>query len=87
MNGTTPTAWKGAAVRGADRLAANLAAQRDDAMLFRRLATLACEGPEVGSPDEWRWQGPRSAFAGWAERLGGSSWIERVDRLAAQRLA
>ena len=37
-------AWD-VAVRGADRLAATLRAERESAMLYRKLATLVCEVP------------------------------------------
>ena len=44
-------------VRGAKALAENLAAQRDDAMLFRRLATLRTDVPLQESLDDLRWRG------------------------------
>ena len=52
-------------VRGATKLAATLAAQRDDAMLFRDLATLRTDAP-VGTVDDWRWRGPTPALQEWA---------------------
>ncbi len=74
-------------LRGAERLAATLAERRDDAMLFRRLATLASEGPQVGHPDEWRWVGPRPGLAAWAERLGAPHLVTRTAALAETRAA
>jgi 5'-3' exonuclease len=44
-------------VRGAKALAENLAAQRDDAMLFRRLTTLRTDVPLQESLDDLRWRG------------------------------
>ena len=45
-------------VRGAAALAASLAEHRDDALLFRRLATLRTDVPLAESLEDLRWQGP-----------------------------
>ena len=50
-------------VRGAKRLAATLAESMDDALLFRRLATLSRDAPVSASVDELEWTGPRDDFA------------------------
>ncbi|MBW3574770.1 MAG: efflux RND transporter periplasmic adaptor subunit, partial [Actinobacteria bacterium] len=55
-------------VRNSPQLAATLAAQRDQALLFRTLATLRADCP-VGTVDEWRWRGPTEAFGAMCERL------------------
>ncbi len=80
-----PAQWDVPGLRGAVKLARTLAERRDDAVLFRRLATLVTDGPDVGWPSEWRWAGPRAAFADWADRLGSPGWVERADRLAQAR--
>jgi 5'-3' exonuclease len=82
---TDPDDWGVPGLRGAAKLAATLAERREDAELFRRLATLVTDGPQVGTPDEWRWTGPRAAFADWALRLDSPGWLERVTRLADER--
>lgn len=69
-------------VRGATKLAATLAARRDDALLFRRLATLSREGPAVGAVDDWRWQGPTPALAPLAGDLGLEPLAARIEHLA-----
>ena len=74
-------------VRGAMRLAATLAEQREQALLFRRLATLRTDAPLGVDVDGLRWRGPRPAFAAWAERLGAPALHERAARLAAARSA
>lgn len=51
-------AWQ-VQVRGAVALAASLRAQRDDAMLYRRLATLRTDAPLAESVDDLRWGGIR----------------------------
>jgi len=71
-------------VRGAERLAASLEGGRDDAMLFRRLATLRTDAP-VGAVDDWHWSGPGADTARVAERLGDSRLAERAGALANAR--
>ena len=71
-------------VRSAERLAQTLRERRDDALLFRTLATLRTDG-EVGVAVDWEWRGPTVEFAGWAERFGQSSLIERAERIARSR--
>jgi 5'-3' exonuclease len=74
-------------VRGAARLAATLAEQRERARLFRTLATLRADAPIGVDVDSLRWAGPRAGFAAWAERLGTPALHERAARLAAARAA
>jgi 5'-3' exonuclease len=74
-------------VRGAARLAATLAEQRERARLFRTLATLRTDAPIGVDVDSLRWAGPRAGFAAWAERLGTPALHERAARLAAARAA
>ena len=76
-------AWD-VSVRGATKLAATLAAQRELAMMFRDLATLRTDAP-VGTVDEWRWRGPAPALEEWAKRLGAPGIVERARRLAERR--
>jgi 5'-3' exonuclease len=58
-------------VRGAERLAATLDRMRDDALLYRRLATLAEDVPLPQSLDELAWRGvPRGKFEAWCDKLG-----------------
>lgn len=56
-----PAAWE-VKVRGARTLAQNLSAQRDDASLYRTLATLRADVPlDEDDADALRWRGPREA--------------------------
>ena len=50
-------------------LARHLAAQRDEAFLFRTLATLRDDVPIVADVDALEWTGPQDRFAAIAERL------------------
>ena len=72
-------------VRGAARLAAALAEQRDRARLFRTLATLRTDAPIATDVDGLGWTGPRPGFAAWAGRLGSPALHERATRLGAAR--
>lgn len=79
-----PEAWD-VKVRGAAKLAATLEARREDALLFRTLATLVREGPAVGRVDDWRWRGPADDFEEWTDYLDAPQLVARVERLAGAR--
>ncbi len=70
-------------VRGAQKLAATLADQRDLALLFRELATLVLDPPVVASVDELRWAGPRPDFAAMCRRLEAPDLVDRAERVAS----
>ena len=80
-----PAAWA-VQVRGASRLAAALARDRDLALHFRRLATLRLDAEVGRSPEDWRWRGPTPRFAQLASRLRAPDLSRRADDLA-NRLA
>lgn len=73
-------ATDGVVVRGAEKLAATLRDHRDDAELFRILATLVTTVP-VGVVDDWKWNGPTARFDDVAHRIGAPQFIERLRRL------
>lgn len=75
--------WEVPGLRGADRLATTLRDHRDDALLFRKLATIATD-LEVGTVDDWRWTGPTPRFAAVATALGADRLSERATRLASR---
>jgi 5'-3' exonuclease len=79
------TEW-GVSVRGAVRLATTLAEQREEALLFRELATLRTDAPIGADVEALRWAGPHVGFATWSERLGSPALNERASRLAEGRL-
>ena len=73
-----PDDW-GLELRGARRLADNLRAQREDAALYRELATLRTDAPIPESLDELRWTGPdRPALESLCEELGETALLERI---------
>lgn len=57
-------------VRGAKGLAENLAAQRENAELYRTLATLRRDVPLGVELDDLRWTGPASGLDAFRERIG-----------------
>jgi 5'-3' exonuclease len=71
-------------VRGAATLAAALRDRREEALLFRELATLRLDVPlGVDSPEALRWQGvPRAPFEALAGRLAAPTLVGRVHRWA-----
>jgi 5'-3' exonuclease len=66
-----PADWRTWSVNAANpcTLASTLARERDNAFLFRDLATLRTYIPLFDSVDELRWTGPTAAFQDVAERL------------------
>ena len=64
--------WKVNAANAAT-LAATLVRERDQALLFRDLATLRTDIPLFESVDELEWRGPTPAFAPLAARLDKAS--------------
>jgi 5'-3' exonuclease len=72
--------WK-VNVRGADRLAATLAEHMQDALLYRKLATLVTDVPLAESLGDLAWRGvPREAFLAWCDRVGVRELRQRPAR-------
>jgi 5'-3' exonuclease len=66
-------------VRGRDRLAASLAGRRQEADLYRRLATLRRDVPLAEGLDDLRWRGPRQAdLEALCREIGAEEILERV---------
>jgi 5'-3' exonuclease len=70
----------GVKVRGAEKLAMTFREHRADAELFRILATLV-DTVEVGTVDEWKWDGPRAEFAQLTTKWGVPKLGERAASL------
>ncbi len=74
-------------VRGADALAESLKSHRDDAVLFRTLATLRRDVPIDSSPSAIAWSGPRPELAQIAVELEmGPGLGEQLSALAKKRV-
>ena len=55
-----------------------LGESRDQALLFKRLATLRTDAPLFRNVDELEWRSPTDGFAAWAQRLGDTRLLDRV---------
>jgi 5'-3' exonuclease len=73
-------AWEGS-IRGAGKLAEALFAAWDEALLFRRLATLRLDVPVFESVEELRWTGPRAGFEAWGRRIKAEGMVRRAAAL------
>jgi 5'-3' exonuclease len=80
--------WK-VDVRGADRLAATLAARLQDAVLYRTLATLVKDVPLAETLEDLRWRGVQEeAFDRWCHQVRASDGLrERALSLTTSRRA
>ena len=75
-----PETW-GVPVRGAAKVAATLASMRDEALLYRKLATLVRDVPLPESVEDLAWSGvPRGPFEAWCDRLGVTTLKSRPKR-------
>jgi 5'-3' exonuclease len=54
-----------------------LGERREQALLFKRLATLRSDAPLFDSVDQLRWRGPTDGFAAWAQRMAAPRLLER----------
>ncbi|MGH9117231.1 MAG: 5'-3' exonuclease, partial [Acidimicrobiales bacterium] len=80
------TPWDVAKPLGsAGRLAKVLREHLDEALLFRRLATLETSEPVLASVDALEWKGPRPEFLALAERIDAVGLYERAAKLAQKR--
>ncbi len=72
--------WDVPGLRGAAKLSATLQAQLADALLFRQIATVDTD-LDVGSVDDWQWQGPTDGFAAVAADLDAPELVAYANRL------
>jgi 5'-3' exonuclease len=66
-------------IRRARTLAESLFPAWDDALLFRKLATLRLDVPVFETIDDLRWQGPRPEFKQLCERLKSPTLYQRAQ--------
>ena len=69
-------------MRGSAKLAATLAENRELAMLFRKVATIAYDAPTFDRLDELAWTGPTPELPGLITQLGGEHLIDRAKSLS-----
>ncbi|MBK9261680.1 MAG: flap endonuclease [Polyangiaceae bacterium] len=70
-------------VRGADKLAQTLAAQKNDALLFKKLATLRTDVPLTEQFGDLEWRGAKPELKMLCESLGMPDLVKRVTRWQA----
>jgi len=58
-----------------------LGEEREQALLFKHLATLRTDAALFQDVDELTWRGPTEGFAGWTERMGEPRLLERCRKL------
>jgi 5'-3' exonuclease len=66
------------AIRGAQRLAAVLFEQWDDAILYRTLATLKLDVPVFETVDQLQWKGPKPEFEQYSKRIQSTGLYGRA---------
>jgi len=59
-----------------------LGKQREQALLFKRLATLRTDAPLFTDVDHLRWRGPTTSFAEFTAKIGEPRLLERANALA-----
>jgi 5'-3' exonuclease len=79
-----PGSWDVPGIRAAGTLASTLRARRDDAMLFRLLATLRIERSLLSDVEQLRWTGPADGFGTLCKRLDADRLPERAAKAAAR---
>jgi 5'-3' exonuclease len=73
--------WRGVTVRGAASLAASLREHRDEARLYRVLATLREDAPIAETLDDLLWRGAkRDELTAICREIGDDAFLERVPR-------
>lgn len=72
--------WDVSGLRGAAKLSATLQAQLADALLFRTIATVVTD-IDVGTVDDWKWQGPSADLAAVAAEIDAPELVDIAERL------
>mgnify|MGYP000176450082 CR=1 FL=1 len=72
-------------VRSGAKLAQTLADNMADALLFKKLATLALDAPTVDNVDEMRWTGPAPELEAFAAFVDAPDLVTKAAKLAAAR--
>ena len=58
--------------------------RREQALLFKRLATLRTDAPLFKNVEELRWRGPTGAFDEWAAKIGDARLAPRTQKLITE---
>jgi 5'-3' exonuclease len=71
-------------IRKARGLSESLFSAWDDALLFRRLATLRADAPVFAVVEDLRWRGPRPGFEEYCRRIKAPDLLRRVSAAASR---
>ena len=84
-----PKNWRAwhPSIRRAETLSTSLFNSWNDALLFRKLATLRLDAPVFDTVDELRWCGPRPEFEGQCRRMMAPDLLARATAASAGRAA
>lgn len=72
-------------VRGAGKLALTLRENFEDALLFRRIATVDLDAPVSRSVDDMAWRGPQAGFDEACDAIGAERQCQRAHQLWEER--
>jgi len=61
-----------------------LGTKRQQALLFKRLATLRTDAPLYDDVEELRWRAPTPGFASFTKKIGDPRLLDRANALAAK---
>jgi 5'-3' exonuclease len=61
-----------------------LGLERDQALLFKDLATLRTDAPLFDDVDALAWRGPTASFEAWAAKIGDARLLERCLKAASR---
>ena len=61
-----------------------LGAHKENALLFKDLATLRTDADLFGDVEELRWKGPTDLFAAWTEHIGEPKLLQRALEVQAK---
>ena len=83
-----PRNWRDwhSSIGNARRLAASLFNSWDDALLFRKLATLRRDAPVFESGGDLRWRGPQPGFEEQCRVMGSQDLFDRATSAAATKV-
>lgn len=61
-----------------------LSRKREQALLFKRLATLRTDAPLFDNVDQLRWQGPTPTFSEYVSKIGEPDLVVKANTIAAK---
>ena len=57
--------------------------KREEALLFKKLATLRTDAPLFQDVEELRWRGPTTGFGAWTDKIGAPRLLDRSRKVMA----